>query len=189
MCDVAGLNFGCGYGKRADVGDVVVDRIPAVEEVEELNEEAQGEAFTELEIAAYPKIHLRKRHTAKLVKRGLLAVDHGAVNRTPFPCPRFYQCTSLATYLEVAAAASQVARCPDSTNKVIQAVPKAPDGVCNLSVLIRWIGEADEGAVFQIHTVHTISAKRAVNQNFFVTPDADVIKSKQLQGFHSLASH
>jgi hypothetical protein len=69
MCDVAGLNFGCGYRKRADVVDVVVAALCGLTRLKNSTKGRRAEAFTELEIAC-PKIHLRKRHTAKLVKRG-----------------------------------------------------------------------------------------------------------------------
>src|SRR5690242_349347 len=79
MSNVSGLNFAGRYRERGYVCHKVVARIRAIEEVEELHKRPDAGALAQLEVAAYPQVHLCQRRSAKLIQRGLLAVDHSAV--------------------------------------------------------------------------------------------------------------
>ena len=78
----------CGVGRVIhaqrqcrDIGNVVVPRILPVEKIEEFRKRPQQGALTQNNIPADAQIHLLEGRTAKLIERGLHAVDYGAVVR------------------------------------------------------------------------------------------------------------
>src|SRR5260370_15988022 len=68
-----------GYGQRADIANVVVARIVAIEEVEEFDEGRERPALVELDRAAHTQIRLKIWRAAELVESRLHTVDHRAI--------------------------------------------------------------------------------------------------------------
>src|SRR5207237_7148971 len=70
-----------GNGQSADIADIVVAGIVAIEEVEEFDEGRQRPALAELEGADHAQVSLNIGPAAKLVESGLHAIDHRAITR------------------------------------------------------------------------------------------------------------
>src|SRR6266852_1549484 len=68
-----------GNGESADIADVVVAGIVAIEEVEKFDEGREGPTLVELDGTAHAQIGLNIRRAAEFVESGLHAVDHRAI--------------------------------------------------------------------------------------------------------------
>src|SRR6266446_5775146 len=67
------------YWQSADIADIVIARIVAIEEVEEFHEGRERPALVELDGAADAQLGLQVWRAWELIERGLHSVDHDAI--------------------------------------------------------------------------------------------------------------